>query len=413
MRLAISNRRVATRRDYTLDIPASQVSLAKSLFNPDLTAVVGGSLVSQSTIGVFSAEVGDFASFGRGHTRAGLDLVYNIDVAGRRIANVHAAQAALRSAVFSARSDELTELEAVINSFYTVLLGQQLVADGSLAIQAAQEHLRDAQSRLELGTVTLVDVDQAKSLVATAQSQEATRVGTLAGARAHLANLLGENPATVVPEAAPAGVARPITETASDLVQRALAYSPLRQSLLAHRQSARAVLSAIRAERSPSIGVGLSAGYLWAINFPNQPYLVISADFGEPLLNGANVHARERAQGDVVGQDDVQIQQTEADVAEQVQTLSASYRAGIDTVTAAEVAVSAAEDAFGLAREQYSVGKGTQAAVFDALNAMTVARDTLALDVNNRDMAAQELRWLTGADRPVVDIVQPGLRLRH
>ncbi len=403
LQAALHNPDAATHWRVAQDKAASNVSLAKALLYPQLTSVVRVSTSSRTDLVTSSS---DQVAFGGETARAGLGLSMPIYDAGMRMDQLHAARAGLRGTQAGILNDQVALLSNTAAAFYALLYVQRLADTGNLQIQAAQEHLRGAQERFNLGAVTKGDVLTAQSAVATANANAETRNAALVAARAHLATLMGGDPTTLLPAAAEPDTAQDIPETTTQLIARALQYSPARVSALALREAARNQLSAIRAERSPKLSAQLNAGYLTGQDLLHpgssldQFYFVASLEISLPLLEGPSIRAHEKNQAAEVESQDASLRQLTEDIKAQILIAHTNYQAGEAQVRSAMEAQAAAQEAYRLAQERYEVGKGPQSDVLDALTRLTLARDGLADALNNRDVAAQNLRWATGLDQP-------------
>jgi outer membrane protein TolC len=217
---------------------------------------------------------------------------------------------------------------------------------------------------------------------------------------------MGEDPTQFAPEVTEPATPAEVTETVTALIERALSYSPDRARFQAAQESARAQLSAVRADRSPTVEAGVNTGYLLqpgATTSSNQGqgYFVFTLNLRLPLLEGPRIRAEEQNRIAELNLQQLNRQQLEVNIKEQVFITYTAYKANVSKIKAAEESVKAAEEAQRLAQERYMVGKGTQLEVLDALARLTIARDNLAETYNERDIAAQNIRWLTGLDRPM------------
>ncbi|MDE2127330.1 MAG: TolC family protein [Armatimonadetes bacterium] len=409
LRASLANPRTSTTWQLTTDASASHINVSRAAFLPVVTGVLGVSAVSSGNVTLFSSEVGGFAGFARGHTRAGVDVEYPVYDGGKRLAQLHSDTAAYRSAVDGVRTDQVSALMNTLIAFYTTLQNQRLVASSGAAVAAARQHLVDAQARLQVGLVAKGEVLTAQSALSQAIAVEEARNGLLSASRAHLANLLGGDPATLVPKVSDPAEELPITDSRDKLVAEAMAFDPQKQAIYDQRASARYQLSTIRADLSPVVSIGASFGYLFATNNNFGPYVVASADLGIPLFEQENVHAREREQLDAVHKLSVAAEQDQADLKEQVETIYSNYVSGAAAVVADRDSVMAAREALRLAQEQYQVGKGTQTSVLDAIHLLATAQDNLALELTARDIAEQTLNTLTGgyADLLPAPVLKP------
>ncbi len=404
LQAALTDPDTVTRWRIAQDKAASNVSLAKAMLYPQLTSIARATTSSSSDILNFSSA--DQSVFTREKSRFGLALSYPLYDAGKRIDQLRAARAGLRGTQSSIFGDKILLLNNTASAFYTVLHAQRFAEAGDLLLKAAQEHLRGAQERFNLGAVTKGDVLTAQSAVATATAEQEHRNVELVAARAHLAALMGGDPTKLIPAVTEPEAAQGISESTEQLIARALAYNPGRAQILAQKEAARHQLSSIRADRSPKLLVTGGVGYVIREdpNHPghdqNSPYLILGIEINLPLLEGPSLRAQEKNQIAELELQDVTLHQMEDDIRGQILVANTAYQSNAVKVKAAQDALAAAEEAYRLAAERYGVGKGAQSEVLDALTRLTAARDGLADALNDRDIAAQNLRWITGMDRP-------------
>lgn len=410
---AIRNPLAATRWRVAREQAASALSLAKTRLFPVVTSSLIGRIATNRDV-LFTAS--DQTTFINERARIGLTLTYPLYDGGKRQAQVRAAQANLHAAEHGARDNQIQTVEETATAFYALLHQQRLEEVSRQQLKAAQEHLRDAQSRLELGTVTRADLLTAQTALEAANAMASNRQANLVSVRARLANLIGLDPTMVSPVAAEPTATPELAADATQLIAQALAYSPALARARAEREAARGQLSVIRADKSPAVSLRANPGYVFrggngVIGDRASGYFLFFLDVSFPLFQGPDIRARERNQTAEMELRDAALRQLELDIKEQIIASNATYRASLVSVRAGQEAMRNAEESHRLADERYKVGKGTQIEVFDALARLAAARDSLLLSLYNRDVAAQQLRWSTGLETlPQNPFSMPGTR---
>ena len=365
-----------------MGVGVSAVARTQTALNRDILAVDASPLVSQREYG-----------------RMELTARYTLYDTGRRVDALHAARFGLISAQETVRGERIGLLLAVTDAYYAALRCQRLADSAALLIQATQAHLTQAQARYELGVVTRSDVLVAQSALASAMADAAARKLQRDAARAHLANAMGDDPAQSAPDVTPPPAEPELQTGADELIAKAVNNSPELARMGADRDSARASLSATRAERSPTVSVSTGIGYLFrerTASGASGAFAYASLSVSLPLFEGPNVRARERALSDELQLNELTAKQALYDLKETILLASATYQSGAARVMQATASVRASEEAARLAQERYAVGKGAQGDVIDALQRLASARDLLANTLSDRDEAAQNLRWTTG-----------------
>lgn len=212
---------------------------ARSRVDPITSQIVGANWIG-SVGTTLSANLDLFTGFRRGAaTRAAR-------------ATTQAADAGFVNARFQVR---LT----TTNQFFDALSASQLVGVREAAVREAQEQLRAAIAKLQVGTATRADTLTSRVNLGTAQVNLATAQSDLAAAEAGLARLIGR-PGRVSAADDSTFYHLPMIDTTA-LRSEALQQSPQVQSALASARAAHASVSAARADYWPTLFLGASTGY--------------------------------------------------------------------------------------------------------------------------------------------------------
>ncbi len=391
------------RWNFAKDNAARNVSIAKTGLYPTLSAAVA---VRDRSNSDFASGSDSSSFFERERARALLTLNYPIFNAGKSIAALHAARAGAARSEYGIIANKVSLLNTATTAYYSLLREQRAVEAGAVLLKAAREHLRNAQSRFDAGGVTKLDTLTAQSTLAAAESDVVNRQALLEVAQAKLSIIMGYDPESSHPVVAEPPSFAGVEGEPSHLLSEGLTYSPALKSAKLGLVEERSKLSVIRAERSPLITIQLDAGYAIRRNATNSNAETgggvsrVTLNISLPILEGPAIKAREQTQKEVLDLQTVEVLQLEYSLKEQIMTSSILYRATIAKLGAAKLAKEAADEAYRLANERYQVGKGNQIELLDALKNVVASQDNLSNVQNERDVSAQNLRWLIGLDRP-------------
>jgi len=402
--LALAAKNSPTLEQYSLTIDAAKqrVIAAKQAFKPTFTA---GAHVSASSNPNVTFAGADSTLVNRENERATLSVHYTVSDGGKRKFTVAAAQAAVDSERARGLQSEVLLLQQTSLAYYNALHAQNAMDIGNVAVKTAEHNLDITQTRFSIGTVTRSDVLTATSAVDAAKSDLETRKLGVQDANAVLASLIGKDPSAPLDLAGAAPPDWSLVEDLDSLLAKAQTASPLTQQISAARTQAEANLKAVKAENKPVITILGEFGEIASQNsasgqYDYKPYALVGADVTMPLWNGTLQRARENEQMDVIKAQDAQLKQMTIDLRRELAIGVATYHTSANRVTIASDTVDNAQRAYQFAQDKYSAGKATEEDVVQALGLLSVARDQYQQAVNERDTAAQNLRWLTGLDMP-------------
>jgi NodT family efflux transporter outer membrane factor (OMF) lipoprotein len=232
---------------------------ARSQYYPTVSVGFGYSRSKQS--GNLSAQSGNVAGNGQQFSEFSLpvDISWAPDLFGRVRSTVRANEAAAQLSAADLENERLLE-QASLAEFYFQIRGQDLLQNILNETVAADEGvLQQAQARYDVGTDTLVSVEEARQ---TLESARATATGvalTRAQYEHAIATLLGKSatdfrmpvrPFTAVPPAIPTGTPSKLLERRPDIA-------------IAERQMAEsnAIIGVGRAAYYPTLTLSASGGF--------------------------------------------------------------------------------------------------------------------------------------------------------
>jgi len=361
----------------------AQRKIALGAFFPEITAGAGvthsnrGSprRTSTSTVVGTSAK-GDLYS-------ATLDATWEIDVFGGLRRGLEAADATQEAREADLR-DALVSLIGELALSYVDLRATQerlRIADANLVAQTQTLDL--TQWRAQAGLVTELDVEQAKTQLASTQAVIPNLRVALASAENRIAVLLGETPGSL---AAQLDEVKPIpvtpVEVAVGVPADALAQRPDVRRAERELAAQTAEVGVATAAAYPSLtGLGsigleaLSPGGLFRAGAATG---ALAGNAAQTLFSGGQV------MGEIEAQDALRLaalasyQSTVLSALEEVENALVAYAQEQDRRSSLAEGAAAASRAFSLAQEQYGSGLIDFTAVLDAQRSMLVLQDQLA-----------------------------------
>ena len=402
LRLAAKNSPSIDTSALAIDEATQRLIQAKATFKPTYQ-VSAHAAVSTSPDVTFSGSNDTLVN--RERERVKLSVHYTVADGGKRKFTVEAAKANVESARARQAVNEVALLQETSLAYYNALHAHNAIDIGNVAVETAQRNLDQTKTRFSIGTVTRSDILTATSALDSAKSDLEMHKLAVQDADAQLAVLIGANPTQPLELAGAQPPDWTLVDDLDTLLSKAQTASPLSQQILASKSAAQSTLKAIKAERKPVITLVGEGGEI-AIEdtgsgqYAFKPYVVVGADVTMPLWNGTLQHAREQEQTDIIKAQDAALQQMAIDLKRQLALGVATYHTSVNRVAIASDTVDNAQQAYEFAQAKYSAGKTTEEDVVQALGLVSVARDQYQQTVNERDTAAQNLRWLTGLDMP-------------
>jgi len=308
---------------------------------------------------------------------------YEVFGAGRRFANIRASGADVDAAEARGRAQDFQTILQTTELFYAAAGASDLVRVAEQRLERAQEQLKFAQVRLDMGTATTSDALRAEIEVGNAELALVDAQASLRSNELALGRQVGEDGAIrAAPESLPEHApALPPTE---DLVQRALGSAPTVVAADATLKSRRLATLAAYTPFLPT--VQLRGGYDWfAYDFPpHQQSWSLRLTASLPLFNGFQREAAlQRARA---AQRTAEAQARDAELGARVSVESAvqSILAAARRVEISDRTVRLAEEDLRVQEERYQLGvttildlQSSQVALADAQVAAVTARQSL------------------------------------
>ena len=218
---------------------------------------------------------------------AALAASYDLFTGGRRIADVRAARATLRSADASLLQERYAVTLLAKQTFYAVRRASDLVRVSTSAVTTADRAEQYADSRMRRGTATRADVLLARLNATNARQQLIAARDTLATNAYLLGRLVGVAGA-VSAEGGDSLPAMSLAVSDSAIIDLATRSGP---AVRAADEFARATDAAVRAAQSQYLpDIKLTGGYTWANNSVAysavRPGWLVEVGTSYPLFNG-------------------------------------------------------------------------------------------------------------------------------
>lgn len=401
LNLAAKNNPVTEQAQIGVDQAKQQFKVAKQALLPSFNMGVDANATTNPDV---SLAADDNTLVSNENQRAMADVTYTLSDAGHLRFLEQAAQYQIAASTARGSADTLTLLQSTSLAYYNALHARDAVETGETNVKTAQINLDQTKARFQIGTVTRSDILTAQSALDAAQSTLEMLKLDAQDANAALASLIGSDPSTTLALAAAQPPDWSLVDDLDNLLGKATGLSPLKQQIDASRAAAEANLKAVKAGYKPRLRIVGEVGELavegtgssWAY----EPYAFIGADLTAPIFNGAAEHAEEQVQIDAIKSQDVALRQLIVNLKQQIAVGVSTYHTSLTRVQIARDTVDNASQAYQFSQDKYAAGKATEQDVVQALQLLALAREQLQQSIDERDTAAQNLRWLTGLDMP-------------
>lgn len=315
--------------------------------------------------------------------RIGFDASWELDVFGRVRRSVEAAQGDLQASEADYQNVLVTLLAEVALNYMEMRTLQSQLAVAEENLKAQEETLQLTEWRFAAGLVSRLDVEQARGNLESTRAQLPTLRSAIEEAKNRLAVLLGEIPGTLE---ARLGPKKPIPEPPVEVAVGVPAGTLRRRPDVrrAERQLAAqtARVGVATADLYPTFSLLGSIG-LEALSTHNyfdtaNRAWSIAGGFAWPIFAGGAIHQNIEAQDALRAQALDEYEATVLAALEEVQNALVAYSEEQNRKEALTAATDAAQQAAGLARNQYASGLIDFQSVLDAERSLLTFQDQLA-----------------------------------
>ena len=308
--------------------------------------------------------------------QGGLSASYEVDLFGENDASISAADANLQSTIFTQDALALSVMGDVASGYFSVLNLKERIAIADQNIKNANEVLRIINARVNVGTVSDLDLAQQTSALANAKANRESLKQQLGQAENALAVLLGKAPQDIliqgrkltglkIPSIAPSQPA--------SLLERRPDLRATEASLIA----ANANIGVARAAFYPSLSISLSPSIATTgFGDPTSTAISLATSLTAPLFQGGRLEGG--------------LEQATSRQKELVETYRKSILVAFQDVENALLAVDTAErreqllrttmqqaqKAYTLSKQQYDAGAIDYQTLLDTQNAKLSAEDS-------------------------------------
>jgi len=315
--------------------------------------------------------VGDAAdTWNYGDTKARtLDVEQPIFNGGGTIASFKAAKENVKAKRAELSALEQQTLYDAVVAYTDVVEKQAVLALNQKNVDVLTQQLSATKARFDVGMLTITDVAQATSRLATAQSSERQSIGDLEVAKATFKRVIGyDAPAKI--DMPPVPVAIP-----SDMVQAneiAKSNSPILEAAKRSEKAAEnniyvngaAILPSVTLQGTMSRSDGVSSGFTGALSHISSDAVKLNVSI--PIYQSGAEWSRLRAARNVAQQAKFNTMDTHEAVVESVATAWESFKTAQAIIISNESAVNAAETALDGVRKENEFGVRTVLDVLDA-----------------------------------------------
>ena len=310
------------------------------------------------------------------------------------------AQVSRTEALYDASVARLGVTEAQValqtrEAYYGVLLAESLVRSAEQSLAAAQDQLKAATDRFEVGTAARFDVLRAQTQVSEAEQTLTQARNQVQIAQVALNRVLGLPLDKSLALSEPAPAPQPSEDTA-ELIRIA---NERRGELLAARAQVAAAKSGIRLARSERLPqLGLSANY----QDVERPTPAQASGWIFMATASMEIFDAGRARSDIAeakaltNEANTNLQETSRGVEQDVRQAVLNLQTARQTIETAKSRLAQAQEAYEVATVRYQAGVGTATEVADALAALTAARTNLDQAMFNYNTAYARLQRALG-----------------
>lgn len=386
-----------TRAAYaSARVQAAQVGVAKSAYLPT---------VSDNTSGNLNVAHPEQSTRSNPYSNLSNNIVasYLLYDFGNRDANLENTRQLLQAASATQSSVVQTLLLSAIQAFYQVQAGIAALDAALESERASEESFKAALARYKAGVSTPADKLQAQTLFAQNTLSRITAEGSLKTAYGTLANVMGlaaNQPLKLVANHA----IQPLQNVEQDinaLIEQAGIRRPDLIASEAQLKAALANIDASRAAAKPSISVAVSNGFQDGSSQSFSSNSALGVTVSIPLFSGYGPSYKIRSAEATADLRAAQRDQLRLQISLEVWRAYQSLRTADESIRAAAVLVSSAEESSSVALGRYKAGVGN---IIDTLNAQSalasarqqhvqarlnwnIARATLAQSIGGLDHA--------------------------
>ncbi|MEG4228213.1 TolC family protein [Microcoleus sp. N9_B2] len=320
-------------------------------------------------------------NFGNNSLNSTLQLNYDIDLFGRRRANIRAAeeQVRLRELDVERQAEELRFDTA--EAYYTLQNADGQVAIRQASVRNAEQSLRDAEALERAGVGTRFAVLQAQANLANEQQQLSLARRDQRVAQRRLAEILNISQSANLTAADPVEQAAPWRLSLEESIVQAFRNRPELEQQLVQRDISNQQRRSIQAGRLPQLSVGGSYNVLGQDPDNPDPFAArgwadgysIRASLTWSIFDGGAANARVKQRDADITIAESRFDQLRNQVRREVEQAYYGLESSFENIETSEAGVLQSREALRLARLRFQAGVGTQTDVIQAETDLTRA----------------------------------------
>jgi len=388
-----------TREAYaSARVQAAQLGIAKSAYLPSVNDNVSANL--NVAFPQQSSRSNPYSNLSNNIVAS--YLLYDF---GNRDASLENARQLLQAASATQSNVVQSVLLNAIQAYYQVQAGISALDASSQSERASEESYKAAQARYKAGVSTPADKLQALTLFAQNTLNRITIEGTLKTAYGTLANVMGlAANQTLKLAPTPTTAAQPpnnIDQNIELLIEQAHSRRPDLMASEAQLKAAEASIEVSRSAAKPTVSVAVSNGFQTGSNLSSNDNSALGVTVSIPIFNGYAPTYRIRAAEANFDVRAAQRDKLRLQISLDVWSAYQSLRTANESINAAVILVSSAEESARVAMGRYTAGVGN---ILDSINAQSalasarqqkiqatlnwnIARATLAQSIGGLDNA--------------------------
>ena len=393
--LARRNSQVLQIADLQLQQSRSIVREQQAALYPDLNLQMGAnrSVSAGGELGVRAqqrrlntltnrpANTPDPQNFGNNSLNSTLELSYDIDLFGRRNANIRAAQEQLRIRELDVeRQAEQLRFDTA-EGYYNLQNSDGQVAIRQASVRNAQQSLRDAEALERAGVGTRFAVLQAQSNVANEQQQLSVARRDQRVAQRRLAEILNISQSANLTAADPVEQAGSWRLSLEESIVQAFKNRPELEQQLVQRDVSKQQRRSIQAGRLPQLSVAAAYNVLGQDPDDPNPFAArgwadgysIRANLTWSIFDGGAARARVKQRDADIAIAETRFDQLRNQVRREVEQAYFGLESSFENIETSEAGVLQSREALRLARLRFQAGVGTQTDVIQAETDLTRA----------------------------------------
>lgn len=348
-------------------VQAAQVGIAKSAYLPIVTDNISADLNWNEPESV--SRNNPYTSLGNSIVAS--YLLYDF---GGRDANLESARQLLAAASATQNTVIQNILLSAVQAYYQVQANLAAVEAARETERAAEESFKAADARYRTGVATPADKLQAQTAFAQATLTRISAEGNLKTAYGVLANIMGlpANQTLTLTPAAPVPMNQEIVEDINGLIEQARTRRPDLMASEAQLKAAEADIEVSKATAKPSVSVFMGHNFQDGSNLTSNNNSAVGINVEVPLFGGFAPTYQIRSAKAVA---DLRIAQRDTlrlQISLDVWRAYNNLRTANESINAARVLVSSAEESAEVAFGRYKAGVGN---ILDVLNAQGALAD--------------------------------------